>query len=75
MQLGYAKKNYLVLNSIVPGTVHATRLPVFYDPSQVEAYWCFSTYLDKVQKDFSEDGLLDKLGKYILNYKQKNENA
>ncbi len=30
---------------------------------QVEAYWCFSTYLEKVQRDFHEDGLLEKLGK------------
>ena len=31
---------------------------------QVETYWCFSIYMSKIQQDFTEDGMVRKIGKY-----------
>ena len=28
---------------------------------QVEAYWCFHNYLEKIQNDFTEEGMMKKL--------------
>ena len=37
-----------------------TRFLVVMD-SEVDAYWCFSNYMEEVEKDFDEHGMIDKL--------------
>lgn len=49
-QVGYAQG----MNDIV------SRFLVTFD-SEVEAYWCFTKYMENIQKDFTEEGMLRKV--------------
>ncbi|CAK8677918.1 unnamed protein product [Clavelina lepadiformis] len=37
-----------------------TRFMIVLD-SEVDAYWCFSRYMESVEKDFDEDGMIEKI--------------
>ncbi|KAK3093405.1 hypothetical protein FSP39_015181, partial [Pinctada imbricata] len=34
--------------------------------SEVEAYWCFSNYMKKIQREFTEDGMVNKISLVAL---------
>lgn len=34
--------------------------------NEVEAYWCFTNYLEKITNEFLEHGMLKKLGEKYL---------
>ena len=36
--------------------------------SEAEAYWCLKNYLDHIQEDFLEKGMMRKIGKLIVKY-------
>lgn len=39
---------------------------------QVEAYWCFRNYLQKIQHEFTEEGMVSKIGQ-LLSWWQNND--
>ena len=37
---------------------------MYYDcVLQVEAYWCFRNYIEQIQEEFTEQGMIQKIGK------------
>ncbi|XP_060075188.1 TBC1 domain family member 16-like isoform X2 [Ylistrum balloti] len=41
------------------------RFLVVFD-SEVEAYWCFRNYLDHIQEEFTEDGMMKKINLVVM---------
>lgn len=34
--------------------------------SEAQAYWCFTNYMETVKRDFLDDGMLDKISKFVI---------